>query len=592
MKTIILGAGIGSRLEEKGKTVPKCLAKVGKETLLERQIRILKDLDIKDITLVIGYQGECWTKENREKIKQIHKKIVVNKKNVDLKRPYSLSCGLKGIEKEEVVVIDGDLVFEKELIKKIIDDKRKNLLLAKYIESRHIEDKGAKIITGENDKVIKAGYGFPSSKLFSGIFKVGKRDFYIFKEIVDRKENWTKNLTAIFEEFAKLAKFYALTVNTSLSLVPQKGVKTTESWEPVTSQIERNGNVIRKKTKTGKQKLINEVNLIQNLPEDIKKHFPKIINYDFDQEIAYYDMEYCPYLNFAELLLQRRIPIHLAFGILKQILDFMFNKVYLLRRKNPPVGFVRYSYYDKFLNRLQGVRNKSDIFDKIINARHLVINDKEYINATILTRNIMEDIKFLSSLEPFYLSLYHGDFKFDNMLIDYEHHDFILIDPRGRTASGLVESDYIEDIAKLRTSCHGLYDFIYNHLFDLKININKQTDINLIFKDKKLLEDFNEIDEKLLEFLPKYSQIKQDLGYHKRLLFIEAMLIIANAPFHFREGDKKSEKVMIALYVRGVQLINEFLEKYPLNVERKFKWININDPAQYHQAQEMFSGEE
>ena len=69
MKAIILGAGIGERLKEKA--LPKCLIKVGKETLLERQVRTLNDLNIRDITLVIGYQGESWTKENIEKIKQI-----------------------------------------------------------------------------------------------------------------------------------------------------------------------------------------------------------------------------------------------------------------------------------------------------------------------------------------------------------------------------------------------------------------------------------------------------------------------------------------------------------------------------------------
>ena len=72
MKAIILAAGIGSRFNKMTETTPKCLIKIGEKTILENQIEILKSQGIDDILVVIGNQGDCWTKENHERLEAIH----------------------------------------------------------------------------------------------------------------------------------------------------------------------------------------------------------------------------------------------------------------------------------------------------------------------------------------------------------------------------------------------------------------------------------------------------------------------------------------------------------------------------------------
>jgi len=508
MKAIILGAGIGERLKEKA--LPKCLIKVGKETLLERQVATLNDLNIKDITLVIGYQGGCWTKEHIEKVRQIHKKVVINEKNIERKRPYSLFCGLREIEKDDVIVIDGDLIFEKELIQKVIEDKRKNLVLAIYIESKNIEGKGTKIITGKDDEVVKAGYGFPSNKLFSGILKVGKTDFDFFKQILGREESWTKNLSMILEEFADRTKFYALTVDTFPSVVREREVKATESWEPAANRIEKKGNIIRKKTRIGKQQLINEVNFIQNLPESTKRHFPKIIDYNFDQEIAYYDMAYCPYPSFMDLIFDKKIGVQESLEMLKTIFDFVFNVLYKTNVKQTPVRFIRDSYFNKIKQRFSAVKGRSALFDKVASADYLIINGDKVKNSNVIVNEIKNDAKFLASLEPPFVTTYHGDFRFGNMLINTKTKDFVLIDPRGKTAAGHNESDIMEDIAKLFTACHAYYDIFYRNLFNIEIKAGKDIIINYNYKikAKETIDYFEKITAELMQLLPNYTQVK------------------------------------------------------------------------------------
>jgi choline kinase len=55
MRAVILAAGRGGRLSGVAGARPKCLARVGDCTLLERQLRSLRECGISSITVVVGY---------------------------------------------------------------------------------------------------------------------------------------------------------------------------------------------------------------------------------------------------------------------------------------------------------------------------------------------------------------------------------------------------------------------------------------------------------------------------------------------------------------------------------------------------------
>ena len=57
MRAVILAAGRGGRLHGVVGNHPKCLARVGDLTLLERQIRTLRDAGVQDITVIAGYRA-------------------------------------------------------------------------------------------------------------------------------------------------------------------------------------------------------------------------------------------------------------------------------------------------------------------------------------------------------------------------------------------------------------------------------------------------------------------------------------------------------------------------------------------------------
>ena len=55
---IILAAGFGSRLSPLTDNKPKSLIEFGGKTLLERNVELLKNQEIDDITIITGYKKE------------------------------------------------------------------------------------------------------------------------------------------------------------------------------------------------------------------------------------------------------------------------------------------------------------------------------------------------------------------------------------------------------------------------------------------------------------------------------------------------------------------------------------------------------
>ena len=58
VKSIIIAAGLGSRLKGYTEALPKCMLMFGNKTLLERQLEVYRGCGIKDISVVRGFKKE------------------------------------------------------------------------------------------------------------------------------------------------------------------------------------------------------------------------------------------------------------------------------------------------------------------------------------------------------------------------------------------------------------------------------------------------------------------------------------------------------------------------------------------------------
>ena len=113
MKAIILAAGIGSRL---GTSVPKPMTKLKNgESILYRQVECLSEyIGINNIMAIVGYKKDIIMESFPNLL------YVYNNYYNTTNTSKSLLAGLHKIESDDVMWLNGDVVFEKELLPKII----------------------------------------------------------------------------------------------------------------------------------------------------------------------------------------------------------------------------------------------------------------------------------------------------------------------------------------------------------------------------------------------------------------------------------------------------------------------------------------
>lgn len=196
MKAIILAAGIGSRLS---RPFPKSLSVLPYgETILGRQIRIMRELGVKEIIIVVGFKMTLIMEQFPE---------VYYKYNPDYYITNTSKSLLKAVEnlEDDVLWLNGDVVFEKPIMKDFLEIKGNNLVCVdrkscgeeevKYSldEDGYITEISKEVIDAEGEAV--------------GINLIRKEDLPAFTEALRRCEDqdyFEKGLEFIIQEGVKI----------------------------------------------------------------------------------------------------------------------------------------------------------------------------------------------------------------------------------------------------------------------------------------------------------------------------------------------------------------------------------------------------
>lgn len=129
MKAIILAAGTASRLRPLTSNTPKCLLKVGERTLLGRSMDALIAAGIHEFVIVTGFlheQIETFVRQTYGEsisVSFIHNKDFETTNNI-----YSLWLARPEADGEEVLLLDSDLLYDGEIVKRILQDSHDNVL--------------------------------------------------------------------------------------------------------------------------------------------------------------------------------------------------------------------------------------------------------------------------------------------------------------------------------------------------------------------------------------------------------------------------------------------------------------------------------
>ena len=119
MKVIILCAGKGRRLKINS---PKCLLRIGKETIIEKCLKNLKENNIsaKDIIFASGF------KENLIKKKVGNKFVFIKNKDYEnTNMVYTFFNAIKKIKNTDIIVTYSDIVFNSKDLNRLIKSKYK-----------------------------------------------------------------------------------------------------------------------------------------------------------------------------------------------------------------------------------------------------------------------------------------------------------------------------------------------------------------------------------------------------------------------------------------------------------------------------------
>ena len=111
IKVILLVAGEGKRLRPYTLDRPKCMVEVEGESLIERQIAVLKSLSLDSILMIGGYKLEM--------LKKFNLKLVNNPRYYETNMLWTLFCAEDELN-GDVIVSYGDIVYSREILQSLL----------------------------------------------------------------------------------------------------------------------------------------------------------------------------------------------------------------------------------------------------------------------------------------------------------------------------------------------------------------------------------------------------------------------------------------------------------------------------------------
>ena len=198
LSAIFLLAGFGKRISNITNK-PKCLLKINKKTLIDRNLNILKKIGIRNVVFVLGYKKQMIKKQIKKFDKSFNFKFAFNNDYRSRGNSFSL---LKGLEKShgDLLVFDGDLIFSSRILKNFLRNNENSSFLVGRTPISDIEC--TKALADKN--------GFIRKTIEKRLIKKSELKKYKFVGeaigIVQIKDNIKAKVTSRLQKFLKMKK--------------------------------------------------------------------------------------------------------------------------------------------------------------------------------------------------------------------------------------------------------------------------------------------------------------------------------------------------------------------------------------------------
>ncbi len=286
-------------------------------------------------------------------------------------------------------------------------------------------------------------------------------------------------------------------------------------------------------TESGYRRLKLQYEWLINNYARLGPHIPEILSINEENGELYYEMPYyqdfVPFFQFIH-----KNDIEKSSSILKRILDFCFENMYIVKQQSEKKQLQKYVKI-KMIDRVQSILQRNKEIWQLCQFDKIVINGTEHINFFPLLQTILNDESYVSLLTPQYENLIHGDLTIENILC--KENDFILLDCN---CENILNTWYL-DIAKLYQSLDMHYEFL--RTYDHFIHIER----NCIFYNRIISKKY----QILFDLLNNYNPIRNKQVI---LYFYEASHYVRMLPYK----QLSNPQTTVLYYCIAVELLNRF----------------------------------
>ncbi len=297
------------------------------------------------------------------------------------------------------------------------------------------------------------------------------------------------------------------------------------------------GTITKRSTDVGK--FINEINYLRLLPPDLAVLFPRIVDYSVANDNPWVTMEFYGYPTLTELFLYHGLDASVWRRIFEHVSDILWQRM-AVRTHAVERDSVKEMFIGKVRNRIEPL-SKLEGLSSLVQADELVVNGVELANLPMMWERLESEVAVMAA-NPVG-SVIHGDLCLSNVLYDLRSSVCRFIDPRGSFGQVGIGGDLRYDAAKLWHSLHGWYDLITADLFS--VEITGPVSVNL---DVRVRPDHLFIRDAFADvFFKRFDR--------QQITLIAGLIMCSIAALHYDHSDRQ-----IAMYVRGIELLNEVLE--------------------------------
>lgn len=200
MHCVILAAGTATRLRPLTDSTPKCLLRIGNRVILERTIRAVFHAGIIHFTVVVGFQD--WMIKNflKRNFPSLDFIFVVNNQYETTNNAFSLLLAQEEIEGHELLLLDGDIVFDDEIVQLLIKSPHQSCLAVRTNGRVGMED--IKVEVNSKKEIVRIGKEVAMASAYGesiGIEKFSRGDTTTLFRTLEKRIQTEKRVNEFYE---------------------------------------------------------------------------------------------------------------------------------------------------------------------------------------------------------------------------------------------------------------------------------------------------------------------------------------------------------------------------------------------------------